>query len=61
MKFTIVKLVATLTLGLFAAPLGADAQEAGKVYRIGLLAGAPTSRCHGARPGHCAWPFGDSS
>ncbi len=31
MKFTVVKLVAALTLGLFAAPLAADAQQAGKV------------------------------
>jgi hypothetical protein len=26
-----------LTLGLLAAPLGADAQQPGKVYRIGYL------------------------
>ena len=31
-------LTATLALGLFAGPLAADAQEAGKVYRIGYLA-----------------------
>jgi hypothetical protein len=31
------KLVAALTLGLFAALLTADAQQSGKVYRIGFL------------------------
>jgi len=40
-KFTVVKLVAVLTLGLFAAPLAAEAQQAGKVPRIGWL-GGPT-------------------
>lgn len=30
-------LVVTLTLALLAAPLGADAQQAGRVYRIGYL------------------------
>jgi putative tryptophan/tyrosine transport system substrate-binding protein len=34
----------TLTLGLLAAPLAAEAQQAGKVYRIGVLfGGAPGS------------------
>jgi putative ABC transport system substrate-binding protein len=37
MKVTVVKLVAALTLGLFAAPLVAGAQQAGKVHRIGYL------------------------
>jgi len=36
-KFTVVKLVAALTLGLLAAPLTTDAQQAGKVYRIRFL------------------------
>jgi len=40
-KFTVVKLVAALTLGLFAAPLVAEGQQAGKVPRIGWL-GGPT-------------------
>ena len=31
MTFTVVKLVAALSLGLVAAPLAADAQQAGKV------------------------------
>ncbi len=30
-------LMVTLVLGLLAAPLAAEAQEAGKVYRIGYL------------------------
>jgi putative ABC transport system substrate-binding protein len=39
-KFTVVKLVAAFTFGLFAAPLTAEAQEhrSGKVYRVGFLA-----------------------
>ena len=37
MKLTVAKLAAFLTLGLFAAPLPAVAQQAGKVYRIGYL------------------------
>ncbi len=41
-KVTVVKLIAALVLGLFAAPLVAGAQQAGKVYRIGYLtAGSP--------------------
>ena len=32
-----VALVAALAVSLLAAPLGADAQQAGKVPRIGLL------------------------
>jgi len=36
-KLTVAKLVAFLALGLFAAPLAAAAQQAGKVYRIGAL------------------------
>ncbi len=34
-------LIAALTLGVLAGPLAADAQQAGKVYRIGVLANAP--------------------
>ena len=37
MKFVVAKLVAALTLGLFVAPLDADAQPTGKVQRVGLL------------------------
>jgi ABC-type uncharacterized transport system substrate-binding protein len=33
----VVKLVGALTVGLFTAPLTAEAQQAGKVYRIGYL------------------------
>jgi hypothetical protein len=29
--------VLTLVLSLFAGPLAAEAQQAGKIYRIGLL------------------------
>lgn len=38
MKSTVVKLVAALTVGLFAAPVTAESQQVGKVYRIGFLA-----------------------
>ena len=40
MKHSIVGIVMFLTLGLLAAPLPAEAQQAGKVYRIGYLGGA---------------------
>jgi putative ABC transport system substrate-binding protein len=36
-KFTAATLLAALTLGLFTAPLAAEAQQTGKVYRIGYL------------------------
>ena len=35
-------LVVTLALGLLLAPLAADAQQVGKVYRIGYLGNVPT-------------------
>jgi hypothetical protein len=35
------RLLVTLTIGLLSAPLTSDAQQAGKVYRIGWLATAP--------------------
>jgi putative ABC transport system substrate-binding protein len=38
-KFTIAKFVAALTLGLFAAPLAAEAEQASKVHRIGVVVG----------------------
>ncbi len=38
MKLRTIGLIGTLTLGLLAGALPADAQEAGKVYRIGYLA-----------------------
>ncbi len=37
MKLTAVTLVLTLALGLLAAPLGAGAQQAGKIPRVGML------------------------
>jgi ABC-type uncharacterized transport system substrate-binding protein len=42
-KVTVVNLIAALTLGLFIVPLVADAQQAGKVYRIGYLSGGSPS------------------
>jgi len=37
MKLRTIGLISTLVLGLLAAPLPAEAQQAGKVYRIGIL------------------------
>lgn len=37
MKFSVVTLGVALALSLFAAPLASDAQQAGRVYRIGML------------------------
>jgi len=34
---TVIRLVAALSLGLFATPLAAEGQQAGKVYRVGTL------------------------
>ncbi len=39
MKLKTIGLISTLVLGLLAAPLPAEAQQAGKVYRIGYLSG----------------------
>jgi len=49
MRLRTIVLVSTLTLGLLAGPLTAEAQQAGKVYRIGYLragSGSPTVRPH---------------
>ena len=46
MKLRTIGLISTLALGLLAGPLPAEAQQTGKVYRIGLLAfrgGPPTT------------------
>ncbi len=37
MKFRTIGLIGTLALGLLAVPLPAETQQAGKVYRIGIL------------------------
>ena len=43
----------TVGLGLLAAPLGAQAQQAGKVYRVGLVfTTAPVSEMMGPQPVH---------
>ncbi len=41
MKLRTIGLISTLALGLLAAPLLAEAQQAGKVYRIGFLGDFP--------------------
>lgn len=38
MRLSAVGLIVTLALGIFMAPLAVEAQQAGKVYRIGWLA-----------------------
>ncbi len=46
MRLRTIGLISTLALGLLAAPLPAEAQDAGKVYRIGYLrfgSGSPTT------------------
>ncbi len=40
MKLRTIGLISTLALGLLAASLPAEAQQTGKVYRIGFIAGA---------------------
>ncbi len=40
MRLRTIGLISILVFGLLALPLSADAQQAGKVYRIGYLAGA---------------------
>ncbi len=37
MKLRTIGLISTLALGLFVGPLPTEAQQAGKVYRIGYL------------------------
>ncbi len=44
MRLRTIGLISTLALGLLAGPLPTEAQQAGKVYRIGFLAsGFPLS------------------
>jgi len=43
MKLRSIGLISTLVLGLLAAPLRTEAQQAGKVYRIGYLSSRPGS------------------
>jgi putative ABC transport system substrate-binding protein len=44
MRLRTIGLISTLALGLLAAPLPAEAQQAGKVYRIGFLSDGPRMR-----------------
>jgi hypothetical protein len=41
--------ISGMTLGLLAAPLAAEAQQASKVYRIGILSNVPPTDPEGAR------------
>ena len=41
MRFRTIGLISTVALGLLVAAISAEAQKAGKVYRIGFLADAP--------------------
>ncbi len=45
MRLRTIGLICTLTLGLLAGPLTVEAQQAGKVYRIGRLRGPRTTSC----------------
>ncbi len=47
MRLTPVTLVFTFALGLLAGPLPAEAQKAGKVYRIGYLSVSPVNEAFG--------------
>jgi len=51
MKLRTIGLISTLALGLFAGPLLAEAQQAGKVYRIGLLSHGRRSTGENLRQG----------
>ena len=42
--------ISGITFGLLAAPLAAEAQQAGKVWRIGVLGGSPPTTPEAARP-----------
>jgi len=42
-RFTVLKLVTAFALGLFTAPLAAESQQGGKVWRIGVVGAAPES------------------
>ncbi len=44
MKLRTIGLISTLVLGLFAGPLSTEAQQRGKVYRIGYLASGSGTR-----------------
>ncbi len=48
-RFEAVGLLITLTLGLLTMPLAAEAQQPGKVFRIGILANLPLTDPEGAR------------
>lgn len=53
MKFGRAWAIVALVLGLLAAPLPVDAQQAGRVYRLGLIfTTAPASEMAGAEPAH---------
>jgi hypothetical protein len=43
MRLNTVRLILTLALGMLVPPLAADAQQAGKVARIGYLSGISSS------------------
>ncbi len=51
MRFRVAALVFTLALSLLSAALAADAQPAGKIWRIGVLANEPWRPIEGLREG----------
>jgi len=53
MKFGRAWAIVALVLGIFAAPFAVDAQQAGRVYRVGLIfTTSPVSEMGGAEPAH---------
>ena len=53
MRLRSIPIVVALAFGILLAPLAADAQPAGKVYRVGLiLTTSPVSEMAGPEPVH---------
>ena len=49
MRLRTTALILTLALSILLVPLGADAEQPGKVFRIGILANVPLTDPEGAR------------
>lgn len=47
---TIIRFTSVVVILLFATPLAVEAQQAGRVWRIGVLAGSPPTTPEAARP-----------
>ena len=53
MRLTVARLATAVAVLLLAAPLASEAQQAGKLYRIAILANEPSSAIEGLRDGLC--------